>query len=520
MNRRLIAMTTALAVGLTTATAAPIAVAQEASANTDATDIIISPGSDETRINLAWRTSSLNPSAEFVQWAPSAAIVDGAFPEDASTSEATRRLGGAADYHNAATITGLKENTEYSYRLGSDDRGWSQVHTFDTESFGDDWNFLFVGDPQVGASGNLDKDTEGWLAATKAATAQFPDSSLLHSGGDQVNIAVSRDEYTSFFGNPTLRELPTSVVRGNHEKDGTLYDRMYNMPNGSNDNYWYEHNNALFVSLDSNNSDIEAHKTFLRETISAHGADKDWIILSFHHAPYSQGTHHDDGNLTPLREELAPAISELGVDAVLSGHDHIYTRSHLMNGNEPVLPTEGATGAERAGKPGDVLHPKDGEALYITGSSSSGSKFYDFMAKDGTRIEDATVEETFAQDQPLDSTAWWNQDRTPDYTNIEVTPEKLTLTTYNVADNSVVDEVTLAKGASDEPEQDDSSSEGSDVLAGSDELSSGSSSDLFSDSDARVWLGIAGAVGAIGIVAGLLSPQVRAQVSKFFGGRR
>lgn len=57
-------------------------------------------------------------------------------------------------------------------------------------------------------------------------------------------------------------------------------------------------------------------------------------------------------------------------------------------------------------------------------------------------------------------------------------------------------------------------------LAGSDELSSGSSSDLFSDSDARVWLGIAGAVGAIGIVAGLLSPQVRAQVSKFFGGRR
>ncbi|WP_161595740.1 hypothetical protein [Corynebacterium urogenitale] len=43
---------------------------------------------------------------------------------------------------------------------------------------------------------------------------------------------------------------------------------------------------------------------------------------------------------------------------------------------------------------------------------------------------------------------------------------------------------------------------------------------FFSDSDARVWLGIAGAVGAIGIVAGLLSPQVRAQVSKFFGGRR
>lgn len=513
MNRRLIAVTTALAVGFTTATA-PIATAQDA-INGDVADMIISPGVDETQINIAWRTTNLSLGDEFVQWAPTSEVTDGKFPADAPTGEATRILGGAADYHNKATITGLKENTDYSYRVGSDERGWSETHTFDTESFGNDWNFLFIADAQVGASGNLEQDTAGWLNATKTATAQFPDSSLLHSGGDQVNIAINRDEYTSFFSNPTLREVPTSVVKGNHEIGGSLYNNMYNMPNGSNTNYWYEHNNALFVGLDSNNRDIEAHKTFLRQTVTEHGADKDWIILSFHHAPYSQGTHHMDRNLTPLREQLAPTISELGVDAVLSGHDHIYTRTHLMKGNEPVLPAEGATGSERAGKVGDVLQPKDDETLYITGSSSSGSKFYNFMSKDGEKLDGISADESFAKDLPLNSTAWWNQDRTPDYTNVEVSAGELTLTTYNVADNTVVDKVTLSKGEQGgDPSQPDGSS-GSSELEGSDDLAGS----FASAGDKGLWLGIAGVIGAIALIAGFLSPQLRSQVEKALGFR-
>ena len=51
------------------------------------------------------------------------------------------------------------------------------------------------------------------------------------------------------------------------------------------------------------------------------------------------------------------------VDLVLSGHDHIYTRSHLMDGMEPVISEEG--------------RKREGETLYLTLGSSTGSKYYD-----------------------------------------------------------------------------------------------------------------------------------------------
>src|SRR5699024_11405211 len=83
---------------------------------------------------------------------------------------------------------------------------------------------------------------------------------------------------------------------------------------------------------------------------------------------------------------LPPALSEAGLDVVLNGHDHIYTRTHLMKGNAPVVP---------AGLPaqGDILYPEDDEVLYLTGNSSSGSKFYPFW-KNGTEYDNLTVEES------------------------------------------------------------------------------------------------------------------------------
>lgn len=44
-------------------------------------------------------------------------------------------------------------------------------------------------------------------------------------------------------------------------------------------------------------------------------------------------------------------------------------------------------------------------------------------------------------------TAYWNQDYTPDYTDVQVTPTSLKVITRNVDDNSVVDEVTLNKAS-------------------------------------------------------------------------
>lgn len=123
----------------------------------------------------------------------------------------------------------------------------------------------------------------------------------------------------------------------------------------------------------------------------------------------------------------------LDVDAVLGGHDHIYTRTHLMNGLNPV---------EAEAKRGDVLEPNDGEVLYLTTTTAGGGKYYDFQGEDGKKYPKARFE-TIDTTLQHPSTALWRQDYTEDYMKVDVTGDKLTFTTYNATDPSVVDKVSL-----------------------------------------------------------------------------
>ena len=113
-----------------------------------------------------------------------------------------------------------------------------------------------------------------------------------------------------------------------------------------------------------------------------------------------------------------------------------------MNGFNPVIP-------EGASKSGDVLIPEDGEVLYVTSTTATGGKYYDFQDKYGDTHPN--IREERARDLAHDSTARWRQDYNPDYTNIEVSPTELKLTTYNINTPYVVDQVTLKK--KDVPEE-------------------------------------------------------------------
>lgn len=75
---------------------------------------------------------------------------------------------------------------------------------------------------------------------------------------------------------------------------------------------------------------------------------------------------------------------------------------------------------------GTVLNPTG--TLYITTNSASGSKFYNFNAK-------------------LDSSyvAYKEQTHKAEISNVKITNNSLTITTYQVADMSVVDTISLAK---------------------------------------------------------------------------
>ena len=267
---------------------------------------------------------------------------------------------------------------------------------------------------------------------------------MIWSLGDQVEgWGATIAQYDGYFSAPAIRNYPTNALPGNHEtypSDLAMkhYDEHFINPNQEPDlrDFYFERNNVLFIGLDTNASDsadIERHAQFLRQTIENRGAFNDWVIVGMHHAFFSQGTHYTDKDVTALRENLAPVMSDLDVDVVLSGHDHIYTRTHLMDGLTPV---------ETPGKRGDVLDPNDGEVLYITTTSAGGGKFYDFQGEDGKKYPNARME---LMDPALvhDSTAFWRQDYDEDYMVVDVTGETLTFRTYNANNPNLVDKVTI-----------------------------------------------------------------------------
>jgi len=425
---------------------APMTTAVAADAvNTKLSRIVLGIGSDATEANVAWQSKT--NELQYLEYWPA----DDA--SDKTSVESPRgQYNAAIFYPHEATMTGLEPDTEYVYRVGNDDRGWSEERTFTTGEDSDSWSFLAMADAQIGVDAKIDEQSAAWNKAVNVATGEHPDSAFLMHLGDQAEgWGAPVKQLEEFTAPEALQNYRLAVLKGNHETyaPDRHFQDTYFLPNedGASANYFFNYNNILFIGLDGNRSsaaDIEAHAKFVNDAIADHGADADWVMVGIHQAPFSQGTHYTDSDVVRLREQLTPKLSEAGVDLVLSGHDHIYTRTHLMNGFDPVIP-------EGAAKSGDVLIPEDGEVLYLTSTTATGGKYYDFQDESGETHPH--VREERARDLAHDSTARWRQDYNPDYTNISVSPTELKLTTYNINTPYVVDQVTLQKKDAEKPEE-------------------------------------------------------------------
>lgn len=431
------------------ATTAVAADAPAGAINTRISRIVLGIGSDATEANLAWQSKT--SETQFLEYWPTAD------PANITRVESPRGpYNSAVFYPHEATMTGLEPDTEYAYRVGSDRRGYSEQRTFTTGTDGDSWSFLAMADAQIGVDTKIAEQSAAWNKAVNTATGEHPDSAFIMHLGDQVEgWGAPVKQLEEFTAPEKLQEYRLAVLKGNHETytlDRHFQD-TYFLPNEVDDtaNYFFNYNNVLFIGLDGNRAskaDIDVHAKFVNETIAAHGADADWVIVGIHHAPFSQGTHYTDKDVVELRNSLTPKLSEAGVDLVLSGHDHIYTRTHLMNGVDPVIPAG-------ASKSGDILIPEDNEVLYVTSTTATGGKYYDFQDENGTTHPN--VREENVTDLAHKSTARWRQDYNPDYTSIDVSSESLKLTTYNINTPYVVDQVTLLKkdATQEEPPQEE-----------------------------------------------------------------
>ena len=400
--------------------------------------ISLSVGSTPTELNLNWfSTDSTNGQ---IQFAKKADMTGNEFPEAKAKTVNAKIEKAQADgyYANKATMSDLEENTAYVYRVGNNGH-WSETYTTTTKSKGD-FSFLFAGDPQLGSSGDLASDKDGWKKTLDLVNTNplFKDVHFIQNAGDHVEAGKNESQYDAYLSNyqgSVVYSTPFANAVGNHDYAGTAYNDHFNLPNVSNlgssgqrnaqGDYYYIYNNALMLVLNSNNRSTAEHEEFIKNTLAKTKDNQDikWKIVVFHHSIYSSASHASDNDILARRDTLAPMFSQNGIDLVLMGHDHVYTRSMLMDGTTALKDES----FDQNGNPiHEVTDPKG--LTYITANSASGSKYYEFTSN-----------------LSRDYIAVKNQEHTPNITKLDVKDNQLKIVTYRTSDLSVVDDFTINK---------------------------------------------------------------------------
>jgi len=358
---------------------------------------------------------------------------------------------GKNEYANRAAAPNLAPSTKYVYRVG-DGTTWSPTYSFTTGNPSNGFSFAVFGDPQIGAfdsnkhsslpHGSLTDDQAAWANTLKEVTSNPVD--FLFSLGDQVNdygdLSKQQDQYKSFF-NPDsnlnfFQSYPLVAFEGNHDYQmGTYYSFHYNHPNlstlgqtsnsGVNNNdgdYWFTYGNVLFMVLNANDAlDTAAHDQFMQQAVKANPNVK-WKVAAWHQSAYSEANHSDsssaDDPIMTIRKTWPKLMDKYGVDIVLQGHDHEYTRTFQMYGGTPV----------DTKKTNSVANPKG--TVYFTLDSGSGSKYYDFKS---------TSDHTF-------SSVFWQQ-YVPTYSYVTMNDSKFTINTVRTDTGASIDSYTITKTA-------------------------------------------------------------------------
>ena len=377
--------------------------------------IFLTVGNDTSSQGITWYADT--ETAGEVQYAVKTGDT---FPENYLTVPAPSTAANEKGfYSNQAVLTGLLPDKEYVYRVKNGDT-ISDIYSFTSGNNDGSYEFAFVGDPQIGA-GSTDSDIEGWNETLKTISSKF-NADFLLSGGDQVNTASNETQYTGYI-NELFTSLPSATTIGNHDSGSAAYNQHFNLPNESADkgqttagsDYWFVYENTLFINLNSNDRSTAEHKAFIEEAIAANPNVK-WKTVVFHHSIFSTASHVDDGDIITRRNELPQVFKDLDIDVVLMGHDHVYTRTYMMDGTTPDT---------SKGVQSSVTNPTG--ILYLTANSASGSKYYDIKAPN--------AEYSAKMDQSYRRTV----------TDIKVTDTSYTMKTYYADDLSLLDEFTIYK---------------------------------------------------------------------------
>lgn len=317
-------------------------------------------------------------------------------------------LEGSSNKNHIVRLTNLEPGTRYYYQTGKvsgyDNRHiekqWFYTHP-DTVKPTRIWVIGDSGDPgpvadQVRDSA-LNWMRENPITADKASTDADPLIDIWIALGDLAYTSGTNAQFQAALFEPYSDLLANTAiwpVYGNHDDRRWTYFRVFDLPQSGEaggvasktENYYaIDYSNVHFVMLDSQESDRS--KTgkmakWLQRDLAEN--DKPWVIVAFHHPPYTKGSHDSDeeydsrGRMQDMREIFLPMLEQAGVDLVLSGHSHMYERSHLIDCaygssaefSEQNIVSQGIEGEQKQYQKPLPLGAHQGTIYAISGSSS------------------------------------------------------------------------------------------------------------------------------------------------------
>jgi hypothetical protein len=288
---------------------------------------LLYPGNN-TQMTVLWQidvTTSCN-----IAWGTSTSYSTG----NANTSEY------GSDHQHKYNITGLTPGTHYYYRVTAGSNNWTGNFYAAPASSATSVKFFMYGDTRT--NGGSNNTVCGQMISAYNSDAAYQ-TMVLHSG-DWVE-SNSESTWTSQWYNYSWTNIVNATANmpfmgciGNHESNGSVFEKYhpYSFVAAPADYFSFDYGPVHIAVVDQYTSYTSGSAQYNWLVNDLSSTSKQWKIIVLHEPGWSCGGGHS--NNTTVQNTIQPLCTQYGVDIVVAGHNHYYSRAvvsgvhHLTDG--------------------------------------------------------------------------------------------------------------------------------------------------------------------------------------------
>jgi hypothetical protein len=279
-----------------------------------------------TEMLILWQTVNSVPGR--IDWGPDTTYATG--------TQLTTEYG-TSNQHKI-TLTGLTPGTKYFYKVTANNTD-SKTGDFIAGAADDETvvSFYAYGDTRTYPAPH-----DGVAKKILDEIALDPKSqSMMLFTGDFVQFGNTEESWTNEFFNPQYPNIQTLLARipylaavGNHEGNGSLFAKYFPYPQNVSSRFYYsfDYGPAHFTVLDQYTPYTPGSAQYAWLVNDLAKTTKPWKIIMLHEPGWSayplSGGHSN--NIT-VQDFIQPLCLKYGIQLVICGHNHFYSRANVNN---------------------------------------------------------------------------------------------------------------------------------------------------------------------------------------------